>query len=100
MDEKKILTTYYGEWGDMRREYLHREKPERWQELLKNRQLHPYLLTFGKMMEKRASKLEAELMEKQGVTEALKRQSAMSWVRRYNNVREQVRELMMEEVTA
>mgnify|MGYP000941729499 CR=1 FL=1 len=96
--EEKILTTFYGLWGDMRRDYLHRTQPTEWKRMLDEGTLEQYLNDYEDMMFEQEERMTAEICKRDGVTEELKKRDVMQWIRRYNSVLAEVRERLAAEI--
>ena len=98
MTEEVILKSLYGIWGDMRRDYLHRTQPEEWKRMLDAGTLDQYLRDYEDMMFEQSEALTAAICKRDGVTEDLKKRDVMKWIRAYNSVLAEVREILRYEV--
>ena len=62
--------------------------------LLTSGKLHSHLADTEEQAQQLFLRLVKELAEKEGVTEQLKATDQMAWVRKMNNIRERVREII------
>ena len=92
-DEKPV-----GVWGT--RHYHHLRKTNRvlFSQLTISGKMNEYLTDIDKQAEEMFSQLVKQLAEKDGITEILKANDQMEWVRRMNTVREQATEIVNEEL--
>ena len=66
--------------------------------LLLTGELKKHLLMIQEQAEERFDLLVAQMAEKEGVTERLKAENQMLWVRRINNIRARAEEIVREEI--
>ena len=66
--------------------------------LLTSGKLHSYLADIEEQAQQLFLRLVKELAEKEGVTEQLKAENAMLWVRKMNNIRNRAAEMVNNEV--
>ena len=66
--------------------------------LLLSGELKKHLLMIQEQAEERFDLLVAQMAEKEGVTERLKAEDQMLWVRRMNNIRARAEEIVREEI--
>ena len=83
-----------GVWGQRRLNYLKHHRKVLYFNLLTSGKLHSHLADVEEEAQILFSRLVKEYAEKEGVTEQLKSADQMAWVRRMNNIREQVTELI------
>ena len=83
-----------GVWGQRRLRYLKQHHKVLYYNLITSGKLHSHLADVEEQAQNLFSRLVRELAEKEGVTEQLKATDPMAWVRRMNNIREQVTELI------
>lgn len=62
--------------------------------LLLNGNRDSYLADVNEQAEGMLSRLVSEMMEREGVTERLKAENQMEWIRRVNNIRNRAREMV------
>ena len=87
-----------GIWGQRHLRYIRKHKVSLYAELLTTGKLNDYLADLNEQAEALFSRLVKQLSEKEGVTEALKAENQMEWVRRMNNIRERVNEVVNAEM--
>ena len=83
-----------GVWGQRRLRYLKHNHKVLYYNLLTSGKLHSHLADTEEQAQALFSRLVKELAEKEGVTEQLKATDQMAWVRKMNNIRERVREII------
>ena len=92
-DERPI-----GVWGQRRLNYLKHHRKVLYYNLLTSGKLHSHLADTEEQAQELFSRLVKELAEKEGVTEQLKSADQMAWVRRMNNIRDRVTEIVNEKI--
>lgn len=92
-DERPI-----GVWGQRRLRYLKQHHKVLYYNLLTSGKLHSHLADTEEQAQALFSRLVKEYAEKEGVTEQLKATDQMAWVRRMNNVRSRVIEVISKEL--
>ena len=92
-DERPI-----GVWGQRRLRYLKQHHKVLYYNLLTSDKLHSHLADVEEEAQALFSRLVNQLAEKEGVTEQLKATDQMAWVRRMNNIRSRVTEVVNSEV--
>ena len=90
-EQKEI---HLGVWANRHRQYLKQSHKVRYYNLLTSEKLYDYLADIEERAENMFLRLVNELAEKENVTEALKAESAMEWVRRMNNIRNRAKEIV------
>lgn len=83
-----------GIWGQRRLRYLKQYHKVIYYNLLTSGKLHSHLADTEEQAQQLFSRLVRGLAEKEGVTEQLKATDQMAWVRKMNNIRERVREII------
>lgn len=83
-----------GIWGQRHLRYLKQHHKVVYTELLTSGKLNEYLADLNEQAEDMFFRLVKELAEKEGITEALKVENPMLWVRRMNAVRETATEIV------
>ena len=87
-----------GYWGMLRKEYLKKHKSGMHSYLLLTGKLDSYLADLNEQAQERYELVEAQMRSVEGVTEKLKAQNPMEWVRQYNNIRNRVQEIVLSEL--
>lgn len=85
-------------FGLMRKHYLQNHKRGIYAGLLLSGELKAHLLMIQEQAEERFDLLVEQMAEKEGVTERLKEEEQMTWVRRMNGIRERAEEIVREEI--
>lgn len=93
-EEKRTI----GHYGRLHREYLRQAKPMVFNELILSGKLWTYLADLDEQATKRRKVMMKQFMEKERVTEKLKKQNRYEWVRRMNGIRSRVDEIIMREM--
>ena len=94
-EQKEI---HIGVWANRHRQYLKQSHKVRYYNLLTSEKLYDYLADIEEQAENMFLRLVNELAEKEYVTEALKAENSMEWVRRMNNIRNRAAEVVNAEV--
>lgn len=87
-----------GKWGRMHRAYLRNENPALLNQLILSDRLFTYLADLNEQAEDRYNLMMKQMMETEGVTEALKRKDQMEWVRRVYSIKNRVEEIIKHEL--
>lgn len=87
-----------GVWGQRRLNYLKHHRKVLYYNLLTSGKLHSHLADTEEQAQTLFSRLVKEYAEKEGVTEQLKAADQMAWVRRMNNIRSRVVEVINKEL--
>ena len=87
-----------GAWGQRRRRYLHQHHKILYCNLLTSGKLHSHLADVEEEAQTLFLRLVKEYAEREGVTEQFKAENSMEWVRRMNNIRERVNEVVNTEM--
>ena len=87
-----------GYWGILRKEYLKQHKSGMYSYLLLSGKLDSYLADLNEQAQERYERIEAQMRSAEGVTEELKSQNPMEWVRQCNNIRNRVQEIVLSEL--
>ena len=87
-----------GLWGMLRKEYLKEHKSGTYTYLLLTARLDSYLADLNEQAQERYELIEAQIRSAEGVTEELKACNPMEWVRRVNNIRNRVQEIVLSEL--
>lgn len=87
-----------GCWGMLRKEYLKEHKSGMYSCLLLTVRLDSHLADVNEQAQERFELIEAQIRSAEGVTEELKRQNPMEWVRHCNNIRNRAAEIIKQEL--
>ena len=87
-----------GFYGSLRRNYLKDYKQALYSQLMLTGKLWTYLADFNEICAERRDSMMAQIMEAEGVTEDLKGRDQMEWLRRVNNIRNRVDEVILTEL--
>lgn len=85
----------YGKYGMMRKQFLKEHRSARYQYLVLTGKLTEHLNQVDKEVREKVEMLVEQMAEQWGVTEELKRQKQMEWVRRMNNIKNIAEESVM-----
>ena len=85
-------------FGLMRKSYLENHRRGIYSGLLLSGELKKHLLMIQEQAEERFDLLVEQMTKQEGVTEQLKAQDQMLWVRRMNNIRARAEEIVREEI--
>ena len=89
---------HYGKYGMLRRTYLKEHRPAMYSLYMLEDRLTEHLNTVDDEAQERMDILVRQMMERQGITEELKSRDQMEWVRRANNARSRVDEIILNEL--
>ena len=87
-----------GYWGMLCRDYLKEYKSGKYQYMLLTGKLDTYLADIDEQARERFDFIEKQLRQAEGVNEELKHRNQMEWLRRANNIRNRVTEIIMTEM--
>ena len=87
-----------GVWGQRRLRYLKQHHKILYCNLLTTGKLYSHLADVEEDAQSLFFRLVKQYAEKEGVTEQLKAENPMEWVRRMNNIRERITEVVNAEV--
>ena len=88
----------YGKYGIMRKQFLKEHRSARYQYLVLTGKLTEHLNQVDKEVREKVEMLMEQMAEQWGVTEELKMQDQMEWVRRMNNIKNVAEEVVEKEV--
>ena len=89
---------HIGVWASRHRQYLKQHHRIKYYNLLTSENLYPYLADIEQQAQTMFSQLVKSLAEKENVTEKLKADNSMLWVRKMNNIRNRSIEIVNSEV--
>lgn len=87
-----------GKWGMLHNEYLQKYKPVVCATLFAQGNLWPYLADIDTHAQQMFDTLVEQMKQKEGITEQLKDENQMEWIRRVVNVESRVRETIIHEI--
>ena len=87
-----------GRWGRLHKTYLKAQHPVRYNQLLLSGELGGYLAKLDKQAEEQLSLIIRQMQDAEGVTEALKAENQLEWVRRMNSIRSRAEEIIQKEL--
>ena len=87
-----------GIWGERRRRFLRTHRRPVYTSLLMTGKLNAHLEEVDQSATEMAERLTAQFAEREHVTEALKAEDQMAWVRAMNNIRNRVEEMVRREL--
>ena len=85
----------YGKYGMLRKQFLKEHRSARYQYLLLTGKLNEHLNQIDQETREQVETLMEQMTEKQGVTEELKAQDQMEWVRLMNNIKASAEEIVL-----
>ena len=83
-----------GIWGRKHLEYIKEYRPVLYTDLVLSCKLHGYLADIDTQVQEKLDMLMKIMAEKEGVTEQLKAQDQMTWVRAMNIIRNRAEEIV------
>lgn len=95
---KKQNELYIGVWANRHRQHLKQHHRIKYYNLLTSERLYPYLTDIEEQAEAMFTQLVKAFAEKENVTEKLKADNSMLWVRKMNNIRNRAMEIVNSEV--
>ena len=87
-----------GRWGRLHKMYLKEQRPIQYNQLLLSGELGSYLAKLDKQAEEQLALIIRQMQEAEGVTEALKAENQLEWVRRMNSIRNRAEEIIQKEL--
>lgn len=88
----------YRKYGIMRKQFLNEHRSGRYQYLVLTGKLTEHLNQIDKEVREKVEMLVEQMAERWGVTEELKMQNQMEWVRRMNNIKANAEEIVLKEI--
>ena len=85
----------YGKYGMLRKQFLKEHRSAKYQYLLLTGKLNEHLNQTDQEAREQVETLMKQMTEKQGVTEELKAQDQMEWVRLMNNIKASAEEIVV-----
>ena len=87
-----------GKWGRMHGAYLEDTNPLLLNHLILTGRIFTYLADLNEQARDRYRRIVRQMMEAEGVTEDMKRQSQMEWVRAMNSIANRAEEIVKHEM--
>ena len=87
-----------GVWGERRRRFLRQHHRVLYYNLMTAGTLFSHLAEINQQAEEMFFRIVNELSEKEGITEKLKAENQMLWVKRMNNIRNRAMEIVNSEL--
>ena len=85
----------YGKYGMLRKQFLKEHRSARYQYMLLTGKLNEHQNQIDQEVREQVETLMEQMTEKQGVTEELKAQDQMEWVRLMNNIKASAEEIIL-----
>ncbi len=87
-----------GRWGRLHKSYLQEHHPVRYNQLVLSGELSSRLATLDKQADEQLTLIIRQMQDAEGVTEALKAENQLEWVRRMNSIRNRAEEIIQKEL--
>ena len=87
-----------GVWGQRHLRYLKQHRKVLYTNLLTSGKLNSYLADIDKQAQDMFLRLVKQMAEREGVTEQLKAENQMEWIRAMNNIRHRAMEIVNDEL--
>lgn len=87
-----------GRWGRMHQKYLKEKRPGYYSSLLLTGKLWTYLAVLDEQVQERLDRIAEQMQAAEGVTEELKADDQLEWVRRCNSIRSRAEEIVRVEL--
>ena len=94
----KLPETNIGIWGERYLTYIRGHKKLLHTKLMINGTLYTHLAEINKQAEEMFSELVNQMKIREGITEQLKADNQLEWVRRMNNIRSRANEIIYKEL--
>ena len=95
----EMETRPLGKYGRMRKKYLRENRPVLYNSLVFSGKMQSHLLEIEETAQERLTQMMDEMKRKAGLTEQLKAENQMEWVRRMNSIRSRAEEIVWDELT-
>ena len=90
---------HIGIWGERRRQFLRKHQRPIYDAMLMDGTLNAHLEEVDHTAEEMMDRLMTQMVEREGVTEALKAENQVEWVQEMNNIRSRAEEIVRAELT-
>ena len=87
-----------GKWGRMHRDYLKKNHPAQYANLILQGDMATYLSNLNDQAQRRLEVITDQMKAAEGVTEAMKVRDQMAWVRTMNSIRSRAEEIILQEM--
>lgn len=87
-----------GKWGRMHKKYLEENRPILYSQLLLKGTINTYLADLNEQAQQRLEVIIHQMKKNEGVTEQLKIQDQMQWVRHMSSIRQRAEEIITDEL--
>lgn len=87
-----------GRWGRLHKMYLKEQHPVRYNQLLLSGELGNYLAKLDKQANVQLALIIRQMQDAEGVTEALKAENQLEWVRQMNSILNRTEEIILREI--
>lgn len=87
-----------GKYGRMRRRYLKEHRPVLFSNLILSGKLYQHLAEIDRTCEDRLELIIRQIKVQEGVTEKLKADDQMEWIRRMNSIQNRAEEIVLSEL--
>ena len=87
-----------GRWGMLRFNYLRKHREALYTIMLMENTLNHHLEEIDRQAQEMEQRLISQLAQQEGITEQLKAENQMEWVRRINNIRNRATEIVNAEL--
>ena len=91
-------TIRLGKWGMIYKDYLQKHNPVLFATLLTQGKLYQHCAQIDTQAQQMFTTLVEQMKIAEGITESLKEENQMEWVRRINNIEAQARELVCHDI--
>ena len=91
-------SVFVGVWGERRKQYLKMQREAIYTGLLLSGELDSHLAETDTQAEAMFFQLAEQLTKQEGITEQLKAENQLEWVRRMNNIRSRAEEIVYREL--
>ena len=91
-------TAYIGVWGQRHLQYIKQNRKVLYLNMLKRGKMNGYLADLDKQAEEMCSRLVKQMADREDITEQLKAENQMEWVRQMNNIRIRANEIVLREL--
>ena len=87
-----------GRWGRMHKAFLQEHRPGQYNALLLSGKLWTYLADLNEQAAERCSLIIEQMKQAEGVTETMKADNQMLWVKSMNSIRNRAEEIIRQEM--
>ena len=87
-----------GKYGRMHRDYLKEHKPMRFNDLVLEGQLWTYLADLNEQAQSRLQLIIRQMQEAESVTDELKENDQMAWIKAMNSIQNRAEEIVLREM--